>query len=157
VAPGQLLEKALVSRVWNVAGMILLLAFLLGIVSGLRTFTAPAVLWIMRHKGLWAYVLAAAALFEYFYDVHPKAPPRTCTSNVVARLLSGAFVGWWAAVAAGALPASGAIAGGIGALVGAYGSLPLRRRAIVTIGNVASGLLEDIVAIAVAVAIVARL
>jgi uncharacterized membrane protein len=137
--------------------MPLLLAFLLGIVCGLRTFTAPAVLWIMRHGGPWAYVLSAAALFEYFFDVNPKAPPRTCTSNIIARLVSGAFVGWWAAVAAGVSPALGAIAGAIGALVGAYAGLAARRRAIAIMGNVASGLLEDLVAIAGAVALVARL
>jgi len=137
--------------------MFLLLAFLLGVVSGLRTFTGPAVLWIMRYGGPWAYILGAAAIFEYFFDVHPKAPPRTSTSNIVPRLLSGAFVGWWAAASTGISPASGAIAGSIGALAGAYGGLPVRRRAIAAIGNVASGLLEDIVAIAAAVVIVARL
>jgi uncharacterized membrane protein len=137
--------------------MFLLLAFLLGVVSGLRTFTAPAVLWIMRHAGLGAYVLGAAALFEYFFDLHPKAPPRTSTSSIVARLFSGAFVGWFAAVAAGISPSSGAAAGAIGALAGAYGSLPLRRRAIAAVGNVAAGLLEDLVAIAAAIAIVVRL
>lgn len=137
--------------------MFLLLAFLLGIVSGLRTFTAPAVLWLMRHSGPLAYALAAAALSEYFFDVHPKAPPRTSTPGIVVRLLSGAFVGWWAGVAAGGVPASGAIAGGVGALAGAYGGLALRRQTIAAMGNVPSGLLEDIVAIAAAVAIVARL
>jgi uncharacterized membrane protein len=137
--------------------MPLFLAFLLGVVSGVRTFTAPAVLWIMRHGGLWSYVLGAAAVFEYCYDVHPKAPPRTCTSNIVLRLFSGAFVGWWAAVATGISPASGMIAGGIGAIAGAYVSSWVRGRAIATIGTVPSGLLEDIVAIAAAVAIVARL
>jgi uncharacterized membrane protein len=135
----------------------LLPAFLLGVVSGLRTFTGPAVLWIMRHAGPWAFVLGAAAVVEYFLDVHPKAPPRTATSNVVARLVSGAFVGWFATVATGVSPALGMLAGVIGALAGAYGSLPLRKRAIAEIGNVASGLLEDGVAIAAAVVIVAAL
>ena len=141
----------------NVASVILVLAFLLGVVSGLRTFTGPAVLWIMRHGGLLAYVLAAAAAFEYFFDVHPKAPPRTRVSGVVFRLLSGAFVGWWAAVAAGASPAPSALVAAVGALVGAYASFAVRRWAIAAIGNVASGLLEDIVAIVAAVTIVARL
>jgi uncharacterized membrane protein len=135
----------------------LLLAFLLGIVSGLRTFTGPAVLWIMRHGGPWQYLLAAAALFEYFYDVYPKARPRTSTPAMLVRILSGGFVGWWASVATGTLPAFGAIAGAIGAVVGAYGGLAVRRRAITAMGNLASGVLEDIVAICASVAIVARL
>jgi len=135
----------------------LLLVFLLGLVSGVRTFTGPAVLWIMRHAGIWAYVFSAAALFEYFYDVHPKAPPRTCASNMVGRLLSGAFVGWWGAVASGVSAPSGAIVGAVGAFVGAYGSATLRRLCIAGMGNVAAGLLEDIAAIVAAVAIVAHL
>ena len=137
--------------------MFVLLAFLLGVVSGLRTFTGPAVLWIMRHGGLWAYVLGAAALFEYFFDIHPNAPARTSTSNLSFRIVSGAFVGWWAAAATGVLPVWGAMAGGIGAIAGAYGSLPIRMRAIAAIGNFGSGLLEDVVAIAASVAVVAAL
>jgi uncharacterized membrane protein len=133
------------------------LAFLLGVVSGLRTFTAPAVLWIMRHGGLWAYVLAAGALFEYYLDVQPSAPPRTGAVGLIFRLLSGAFVGWWAAASTGISPAAGAAAGAIGAVAGAYGGLALRLRAAAKIGNVASGLLEDLVAIGAAVALVARL
>lgn len=135
--------------------MFLLLPFLLGVVSGLRTFTAPAVLWLTLHRGPWAYVLGAAALFEYYYDLHPKTPPRTDFASLLGRLISGAFVGWWAAVALGRVtPVSGAIVGAVGALVSAYVSLPIRRRAIAVIGNNASGLLEDAVAIAASVAIV---
>lgn len=137
--------------------MFLLLAFLLGVVSGLRTFTAVAVLWIMRHGGVWAYVLGAVAVSEYFLDVAPNAPPRTAPSGLIPRLFSGAFVGWWAVVSTGISPAEGALAGAVGALAGAYGGLLVRRRAIAAIGNVPSGLIEDAVAIAAAVAIVARL
>jgi uncharacterized membrane protein len=137
--------------------MFLLLAFLLGLVSGLRTFTGPAVLWIMRHRGPWAYVLLGAAMLEYFEDVNPKAQPRTSTFGLIFRVLSGAFVGWWVAVTAGGSTTSGAIAGSFGALVGAYGSLPVRLRTIAAIGNIPSGVLEDVLAIAASVAIVSRL
>jgi len=137
--------------------MFFVLVFLLGVVSGLRTFTGPAVLWIMRHGGPWAYVLAAAALFEYFYDVSSKARPRTDISSLAVRLLSGAFVGWFAAIASGVSPWPGAILGAAGACVGAYGGLAVRRRCISAIGNVASGVLEDLIAIGASVAIVARL
>jgi uncharacterized membrane protein len=135
----------------------LLLVFFLGIVSGIRTFTGPAVLWIMRHGGPLAYVLCAAAVFEYFYDVHPKAPPRTCTSNMIMRLLSGAFVGWWGAVASGISAPLGALAGAGGAFLGVYGSAMVRRRCSAAMGNLASGLVEDASAIVASVAIVAYL
>jgi uncharacterized membrane protein len=137
--------------------MLLLLAFLLGVVSGLRAFTAPAVLWIMRHGGTWAYLLLAGAVLEYFLDVRPDARPRTSSVGLVPRLISGAFVGWWVAVAAGSWPVLGAVAGAIGALVGAYGGLAVRTQVAALIGNVAAGLMEDVIAIAAAIVIVARL
>lgn len=137
--------------------MSLLLVFLLGAVCGIRTFTAPAVLLLARHRGFWAYILAAAALFEYYFDVNPKAPARTTLSAISVRLVSGAFVGWWSAGSTGLRPLTCAVVGAIGALVGAHVTLALRMRAIAIMGNVASGVLEDLVAIAAAVAIVARL
>lgn len=132
----------------------LLLAFLLGLVVGLRTFTAPAVLWLMRHPGPWAIGLAAFALIEYAMDVNPKAPARTGTVGLVARVVSGAFVGWAIGLAFHGSPIAGAIAGAIGAVIGAYGGLAIRLRLSATIGNVPSGLLEDLIAIAASVAIV---
>lgn len=137
--------------------MYLLLIFLLGVVSGLRTFTAPAVLWIMRHGGLWAYVLGAAALFEYFYDVNPKAGNRTGAIGLTFRILGGLFVGWWAAVAAGISPTTGAVVAAVGAIAGTYGSFFARRQCSALMGNMLSGVLEDIVAIAASALIVARL
>jgi uncharacterized membrane protein len=136
----------------------LALAFLLGVVSGLRTFTAPAVLWLTLHRGPWAYLLGVAALIEYYLDLSPKMGPRTDLPALLARLISGAFVGWWAAVATGGIsPFSGAAVGAVGAVAGAYASLPIRRQAIAVIGNYASGLLEDVIAIAASVAIVTHL
>ncbi len=133
--------------------MIYLAALLLGMVAGLRTFTAPAVLALMRHRSLWAYILALAALAEYAADLYPKAPARTGIPGLTARIVSGAACGW--VVAAGASPWLGAALGVLGALAGAYGGLALRRRAIGAIGSVPAALLEDAVAIAGAVAIVA--
>lgn len=134
----------------------LLLAFVLGLVVGLRTFTAPATLWLMRHPGPWAVGLGILALMEYGVDLLPKAPARTTTSGLLARAVSGAFVGWMAGLAAGRSSIAGAIAGTIGAVIGAYGGLAVRIRLSASIGNVPSGLLEDAVAIAAAVAIVSR-
>ena len=141
----------------NVALMSLLLVFLLGAVCGMRTFTAPAVLLLVRHRGLWAYVLAAAALFEYYFDVNPNTPARTNRFGISVRLVSGAFVGWWSAHATGLTPLTCAVVGAVGAFVGAHVTLAIRMRAIAIMGNVASGLLEDLVTIAAAVAIVVRL
>lgn len=134
----------------------LLLAFALGLIVGLRTFTAPAVLWLMRHPGPWAYALGAFALIEYAVDLFPNAPPRTSTTGLVARVVSGAFVGWMIGLAFGRSSIAGAIAGAIGAVIGAYGGLAIRLRLIAAIGSVPSALIEDALAILAAAAIVSR-
>ncbi len=125
-------------------------ALLLGIIAGLRTATAPAVLWLVRHRSTAAYVLGALALVELFGDLHPKAPPRTAATGLIARIISGAFCGWAATAAtaaAGAPVVVGTLLGVAGALGGAYGGLAVRTRAITAIGRVPAALLEDAIAI----------
>lgn len=135
---------------------VLLAIFFLGIVAGLRTFTAPAVLWLMRHGGVWALVLGVLALLEYVADLYPKAPARTNLTGLIARLVSGAFVGWALAAAVGSSVAAGAIVGAIGAAAGAYAGLAIRLKAIATIGAVPAAILEDAVAIGLAVLVISR-
>ncbi|MBV8118014.1 MAG: hypothetical protein JOZ01_08535 [Candidatus Eremiobacteraeota bacterium] len=120
-------------------------------VAGLRAFTAPTVLWIMRHGGPWAVVLSVLALLEYAGDLHPKAPSRTSAPGLIARIASGTFVGWSLAATAGASTVAGAIAGVAGALVGTYGGLALRLRTIARLGPIPAALLEDVVAISIAI------
>ena len=133
---------------------LLLAALLLGIVAGLRTFTAPAVLWILRHAGAAAYLLGALAILEYVIDLNPKAPARTSPPGLVVRVLSGGFCGWALTVAGGGPVILGALLGACGAVIGAYGGLAARSRAIALIGRVPAALLEDLVAIAGAVLVV---
>ncbi len=132
-------------------------ALLIGIVAGLRTFTAPAVLWLMRHRSPVAYLIAALALVEFAGDLHPKAPPRTGVAGLVARILSGAFCGWAVTAAGGSSAVVGALLGVAGALAGAYGGLMVRTRAIATIGRVPAALLEDAIAILGALVVVTGL
>ncbi len=133
---------------------VLLAAFLLGVVAGLRAFTAPAALWLLRHGGPVAYGLGAAALLEYAADLSPKAPPRTAPTGLIARLLSGGFCGLSLASAAGVSTVFGALLGACGAFIGAHAGLAARRRATAMIGATPAALLEDAVAIAAALAIV---
>jgi uncharacterized membrane protein len=135
----------------------LLLAFWLGLIAGLRTFTAPAVLWLERHPGPWAYGLAVLAVLEYAGDLHPKAPPRTSTVGLLARVVSGAFVGWATALSFGGSSIAGAITGAIGAVIGAYGGLAARLRMIQAMGNVPAAIVEDIVAILASLETVSRI
>jgi uncharacterized membrane protein len=132
---------------------VLLAAFLLGFVAGLRTVTAPAVLWLMRHGTLWAYVLSAAAVFEYAGDLHPKAPPRTGPMGLSARIVSGAFCGWALVSSSGGSSITAALLGALGAIAGAFLGLAARTHAIALIGRIPAALLEDAVAIGGAVLI----
>jgi uncharacterized membrane protein len=125
--------------------------FLLGIVAGLRAFTAPAALWLMRYGGLWAFVLAALALLEYVGDLYPRAPARTGAPGLIARVASGAFVGWSLATSTGTPVVAGVVVALAGVAVGAYGGLALRLKAIAAVGAFPSAILEDVVAIVLAV------
>jgi uncharacterized membrane protein len=131
-----------------------LAALVLGLVAGLRTLTAPAVLWLVRHRSPVAYALGVLALLEFVGDLSPKSPPRTAAAGLVARLISGAFCGWALTAPAGRPGLVGAAIGAAGALAGAYLGLAARTRAISSIGRVPAALVEDAVAIAVAVAAV---
>lgn len=135
----------------------LVAALLLGVITGLRTFTALAVLWLVRHPGPFAYLLGGAAIFEYAFDLYPKVPSRTSPGGLTGRLFAGAFCGWAVTATAGSPPSAGALLGASGALIGAYGGLTARRRAASLISAVPAALLEDVIAIAGAVAIVLNL
>ncbi len=132
-------------------------ALLLGIVAGLRTLTAPAVLFLMRHRGPLAYFLAAFALLELAGDLHPRTPSRTSIPGLLARLVSGGFCGGSLAIMSGGSLLIAVALGAIGALIGAYGGLAARTRAISLIGRVPAAIVEDAIAIGGAVAIVAYL
>ncbi len=136
--------------------LVFLAIFLLGIAAGLRAFTAPAVLWIARHGGLWAIVFGILAVLEYAGDLYPRTPARTKAPGLVARIASGAFVGWSLAVTSGTSGAAGALVALAGVGVGAYGGLAVRMMAIAAVGAVPAAILEDVVAIALAVFAVGR-
>src|ERR1700758_2940910 len=95
----------------------LLLAFGIGIVAGLRSLTAPAVVawaahigWINLHgSGLafmgskWAVgIFALLALVEFVADQLPNTPARTAAVGLSARIVTGALCGACLAVAGGA-------------------------------------------------------
>jgi uncharacterized membrane protein len=131
--------------------MSLFAALLFGIVAGLRVLTAEAVFFGLRATGVARVVFPVCAAGEYVVDVLPLTPARTRAGSLVLRLASGAFMGH---VAAG-LP--GLALGIIGALAGTYGGYLVRTAGIAKIGNVPSGIIEDIVAIGLAFAAVTLL
>lgn len=143
------------SRIGREGVRILLLgAALLGLCTGLRTFTALAVLWLLRHPGPVAWGLAVLAVLEYFADLHPNAPPRTGATGLIARICTGGFCGGALLAGAGRSVVAGVVIGAICAVIGAYAGLAVRMRAIRIVGRVPAALLEDGVAIAASAAVV---
>ena len=140
-------------------------ALLLGIVAGLRAFTAPAAVSWAAHlgwlhlDGTWAaflgyawtpWIFSVLAFVEYVTDQLPSTPSRKVPLQFGARLVSGAFSGAAVATAGGSW-VIGLIVGAIGAAIGTFGGAEVRARLAAAFGqDPPAGLLEDFVAIALA-------
>lgn len=149
--------------------LVLLLALLIGVVAGLRSFTAPAVLawaafleWI-NLSGTWASwmghwitvaILTVVALAELISDQMPRMPSRTTVLPFLTRLATGAFSGAVLGTAWG-YRWSSLGAGMIGAVLGTIGGYAARTRLVEANGGrdrpVALG--EDLLAVAAGVAV----
>ena len=152
--------------------MTLLLAFLIGVFTGLRGLTPVAVtswaayLGWMKLDGLLAYVgslpavviLTALALGELVADKLPKTPSRTAPPGLISRVLMGATTGACVAAAGGQSAAVGAGLGVAGAIVGTFGGYQARTRLVKALGvpDIYVALAEDLVAIAGSLLIVSR-
>jgi uncharacterized membrane protein len=150
-------------------------ALVLGIVAGMRSMMAPAVLAITLSRRPeyapalapvhWftlvpiAVILGIAALGELVADKLPATPNRTALGPFVARCVSGAITGA-AVVQIGQLnPWVGAACGVLGAILGTFGAFHARRFVVRTtsIRDPFIGGAEDIVAIALAATVMATL
>ncbi|MDQ2833473.1 MAG: DUF4126 family protein [Acidobacteriota bacterium] len=141
---------------------------LLGLATGLRTFTPMAVLCWFAYGGYlpvagtwagWTAKLTVAILFtvlavgELIGDKFPRTPNRTAPGPLAARLLLGGLV---SAIVATALQGSGVeavILGLAGVLIGAFAGYLIRREIVVQRGNKdwPVAVIEDISAIAFAI------
>ena len=148
------------------------LAFLIGVVAGLRALTAPAaVSWAARLGWLhlensWLaflgyaatpYILSALAIGELINDKLPKTPSRKAPPSFAFRLVTGATCGAAFGVAAGSM-IGGLIAGLVGSVVGTLGGYEFRSRLVKATGgkDLPIALLEDVIAVASAFLIVSR-
>jgi uncharacterized membrane protein len=148
-----------------------LLAIGIGIVAGLRSLTAPAIVswgahlgWINLHDSPLSFmgspvavgIFSLLAIVELVSDKLPKTPPRTAAVGLIARIIMGGLCGACLYAAGAASPIPGAVFGIIGALIGTYGGYHIRR-ALVTKLNVKDIMIavpEDIIAIVLACVIV---
>jgi uncharacterized membrane protein len=140
----------------------ILLAFLIGVVTGLRCMTAPAaVTWAARWGwlpventalaflgfSLTPYIFSAAAIGELINDKLPTAGSRKALGPFVTRILVGALCG--AAIGSpGNIPV-GAVLGALGGVAGTLGGYEFRRRLVKAIGgkDLPIALLEDAIAV----------
>lgn len=126
-----------------------LLAFLIGIIAGLRAMTAPAAVawanyfghldlsgtWLAFLGNVWArWILTALALGELVTDQLPSTPSRTVPVQFGARILTGGLSGA-AIVAASGSWIGGLLAGAVGAIVGTLGGRAFRAKLAAALGS----------------------
>jgi uncharacterized membrane protein len=143
--------------------MPMLLALLIGFVSGLRSMTPIAVTawavrlgWLRPTELTWlgslpsVAVLSLLAVGELVADKLPSTPKRTAPPALIGRLVLGAAAAACVASAAGSGALSGALAGAIGALLGCFGGYQARTRVVQALGSpdLPIALLEDAITIA---------
>jgi uncharacterized membrane protein len=152
--------------------MLLLCAFLVGLVAGLRSMLAPAVVsWAARlnllnvgetYVALMSYrvtalVFTILAAGELVADKLPKTPSRKQPPSFVIRILSGSLVGATVGASGGKL-LIGLCLGAIGAVVGTLGGAAVRAKLASAFGrDWPAAILEDIAALAIAIIPILRL
>ena len=154
--------------------LLLVLAFAIGIIAGLRALTGPAVICWMAHLGVihlegsrlsFMETTAAVAVFtllavvEIVNDKLPKTPPRTAAISFSARIVMGILSGSALAMAAGGSIPISAFLGIVGAVVGTYGGYLARTGGVKALHmpDYVIALAEDAVAVAGAIFLVFRL
>ena len=148
-------------------------AFGIGVVAGLRSMTAPAVVAWAAHLGwinlagsrlswmgsMWAVGLfSLCALVEYVADQLPLTPSRTDLAPLLARIVFGLLTGMCLGVAAHSSAGVFALVGGLGAVVGAFGGHEVRVRLVRTlrVPDAVIAIPEDLIAIGLGLLVVSR-
>ena len=148
---------------------LLILALLIGIIAGLRSMTAPAIVswaarlgWIHLNSSWLAFlgyswtpwILSIAALGELVADKLPSTPSRKQPPSFAFRIVSGSISGAAIGISRGSL-LPGLIGGAIGAIIGTLGGAVARSSLAKMFGkDLPAALLEDAIAIVGAILIV---
>ena len=152
---------------------VLVQVFAIGLVSGLRAFTGPAVVaWAARlgwidlsssrlafMGSIWAVgIFTVLALVEYVTDQLPSTPARTVPMQLAARLVLGVLAGVCLAVAGGVAIWIGVLVAAIGVLVGTYGGYSTRLGLVrsLKVRDIAVAIPEDLVAIGLGLFVVSK-
>ncbi len=150
---------------------ILVYAFLIGVIAGLRAMMAPTIVSWGAGLGWFSlagsslnfmsypatrYILSLLALGELVNDKLPKTPSRTVPPQFIARIVTGAFSGAVLGASRDSL-VGGLVAGAIGAVAGTLGGSAARTSLARMAGkDLPIAILEDAVAILGALFIVSR-
>jgi uncharacterized membrane protein len=144
--------------------MMLLLAFALGVIAGLRSMTPPAAVTWAAHFG-WLtldgtplaflgtsgarYVLTGLMLLELVADKLPTTPSRTRPGPLIARIVTGGLAGAGLVAGHGGGMVAGALAGALGGLAGTFGGYRARTGLVRRLGtpDYVVALAEDVVAV----------
>ena len=152
---------------------VFVLALGIGIVAGLRSLTAPAVVawgahlgWLNLHGSPLAFmgsttavaVFSLLAIGELIADKLPMMQKRTAPAPLMARIITGGLCGACLCAAVGKSLLAGALLGGIGGLVGAFLGYSVRRGLMNTfhINDLVVAVCEDAVAVGLALFLVSR-
>ena len=155
------------------AGLTLLLAFAIGVVAGLRSMTAPALVAWAAHLGwinlsdshlafmgtTWVVaILTLGALVEFVADQLPATPARTAAAPLTARIVMGLLTGACLGTAGGVSLLLRALFGAIGAIVGTFGGYRARVGLVRAFGapDFAIAIPEDLVAVGLGIFLVSR-
>lgn len=149
------------------ASLVLAPALVIGIVAGLRSLTAPAVVSWAAHLG-WlnlqgsplafmgstvaVALFSLAAVGEYVVDKLPKTPRRTLPPSLAFRVVTGGLSGACLCVSAGQSLLMGAVLGGIGGVIGGFAGYEARTRLVqgLKVKDIVIALPEDWLAIGLA-------
>jgi uncharacterized membrane protein len=152
---------------------VFILAIGIGIVAGLRSLTAPAVVAWAAHLG-WlnlqasplsflgsttaVAIFSVLALGELVGDKLPKTPKRTALPGLLARTVTGGLCGASLCAGVGESLFAGALLGGTGGVIGAFLGYETRKRLVNTlhIKDFFVAICEDFVAIGLAWFLVSR-
>lgn len=151
----------------------ILATFGIGIVAGLRSMTAPAVVAWAAHLGwinlsnsplhfmgsTWAVaIFTLGALGEFVADQLPTTPARTAAVPLGARIVMGALTGGCLAAAGGASIWLGTVLGVVGAIAGAFSGYQARVGLVRSLRapDAVVAIPEDLVAIGLGLLLVSR-
>jgi uncharacterized membrane protein len=150
-----------------------ILAIGIGIVAGLRSLTAPAVVAWAAHLGWLSLsgsslafmgstvvvaIFSLLAIGELIADKMPKTPRRTSLVPLLTRIVTGGLCGGSLCASANQSLLIGALLGGTGAVIGAFAGYDIRRRLVSKLNtkDLLIAIPEDLIAIGLAWFLVSR-